>query len=543
MAPGQRRRDAPSPARIALLGLLNALALLALWRMVAAPGAGALAAEEVQPTSPDEVSVQRATPRREGPSALDRSALARRVRAIVDRYVAKARGLTKGRVDRGNARVSVHVRELGGRLDAELALDADRAQRPASNMKLVTSAAALVLLGADWNFETTFSAAGELRDGRLEGDLVVRAAGDPLYDPIAGGSVDGFLEPVAHALHDAGLRSVAGALVLDEGTFAAPSVPPGWPGEGQHWADYCALAGGLSANRGCLQALVTPTRPGAPARVSVEPRHHGLVKTYDVATTAGGKLIVNLDARGPAGALVRGSIPARSQPWSDAFAHPDPVELFGFSFLGALGERGIQVDGGLRREREAAPGTELARLRTPLTATLVPINTDSENGVADQVFLTLGHELQGLGTRASAARATAEALERLGVPSAEFEQVDGSGLSRDNRVTARQVSALIDAVLSMGEPAASLFRDSLAIGGETGTLSKRMGGKGLRGKVQAKTGFIDGVSALSGVARSDAGPEYVFSILVEYPPTGGLNSSCWKPMQDEICAELVGLEP
>ena len=65
----------------------------------------------------------------------------------------------------------------------------------------------------------------------------------------------------------------------------------------------------------------------------------------------------------------------------------------------------------------------------------------------------------------------------------------------------------------------------------------------LRGKVQAKTGFISGVSALSGVAASDAGPQYVFSILVEYPPYGGLNTHCWKKMQDEICALLVELEP
>ena len=88
-----------------------------------------------------------------------------------------------------------------------------------------------------------------------------------------------------------------------------------------------------------------------------------------------------------------------------------------------------------------------------------------------------------------------------------------------------------------------LFRDSLAVSGQSGTLDDRMRTPRMRGKVQAKTGFISGVSALSGVAKSDAGPEYVFSILVEYPPLGGLNTSCWKPMQDRICELLVELRP
>jgi D-alanyl-D-alanine carboxypeptidase/D-alanyl-D-alanine-endopeptidase (penicillin-binding protein 4) len=129
------------------------------------------------------------------------------------------------------------------------------------------------------------------------------------------------------------------------------------------------------------------------------------------------------------------------------------------------------------------------------------------------------------------------------VPSKGLVQVDGSGLSRDNRATARQISALLAAVLDLGEPAATLYRGSLAVAGESGTLDDRMQKPGLSGKVQAKTGFISGVSALSGVVESDAGPHYVFSVLVQYRSFSGLNKSCWKPLQDELCALLAGLEP
>jgi D-alanyl-D-alanine carboxypeptidase/D-alanyl-D-alanine-endopeptidase (penicillin-binding protein 4) len=236
-------------------------------------------------------------------------------------------------------------------------------------------------------------------------------------------------------------------------------------------------------------------------------------------------------------------MPASVPRWSGSFAHPDPVTLFGAALRGALAEAGIGVEGELRRERGARGGQELFRLRTPLVSTLRPINTDSNNGVADQLFLAVGHAAGGGGTRAGAAAATRRALERLGVPTTGLVQVDGSGLSRDNRATARQISALVAAVLSLEGPSADLFRGSLAVGGESGTLDGRMTAPGVRGRVQAKTGFIGGVSALSGVVSSAAGPQYVFAILVEYPRFPGLNNSCFKPMQDRICELLVELEP
>lgn len=546
MASRKRSRAPAQTARVALLVALNLAALALLWRLTSGPEtAQALEQPRAEPASALPAAAAGFTPFAETPladSALARPATLRALRGTVESARAKAAKLTQGRVAPGEVRVAVHVRELGRR-SSELALDADRAHIPASNMKLVTSAAALVLLGPGWHFTTTAEGAGELAGGSLAGNLVLRAGGDPLYDAQAAGSVDALLAPLVEDLWQAGLRRVAGDLVLDEGTFAEPLVPAGWPDEGQHWAEYCALAGGFSANRGCLTATVTATQPGRPAEVRIEPRHHGLPQTVDVETTAGGKLLVRLAGHGPAGVIVRGAIPARSAPWSDSFAHRDPVLLFGHALLGALRARGIALDGELRRERGARGGRALGHLRTPLAAVLRPINTDSNNGCADQLFLALGHARGGAGTRAAAARVTAEALERLGVPSQGFQQTDGSGLSRHNRVSARQMTALIAAVLELPGTAPALFRSSLAVGGRTGTLDDRLRGATVVGRVHAKTGFIGGASSLSGVVESAAGPSYAFSILVEYPVTDGLNSSCWKPMQDELCTLLAELAP
>jgi D-alanyl-D-alanine carboxypeptidase/D-alanyl-D-alanine-endopeptidase (penicillin-binding protein 4) len=552
MAPRKRSTTTARTARVALLAALNLAAVALLWRQMGDPST-ADASEAAAPALVDAprmgaadgaaapaAVLELAPEATAADGALGQPATLRAVRGAVERARAKAAKLTQGRVAPGEVRVAVHVRELEA-AGSELALDADRAHIPASNMKLVTSAAALVLLGPGWHFTTAAEAAGALEGGTLAGDLVLRAGGDPLYDPDAAGSVDALLAPLLEELWKAGLRRVDGDLVLDEGDFELPAVPAGWPDEGQHWAEYCALAGGFSANRGCLTATVAPTRAGKPAQVRVEPRHHGLPETIDVETSAGGKLLVRLDGHGPAGVIVRGALPERSKSWSDSFAHRDPVLLFGSALLGALRERGIEVAGELRRERGARGGTALGHLRTPLADVLAPINSDSNNGCADQLFLALGHARGGAGTRAAAAQVTAEALERLGVPSRGFQQTDGSGLSRHNRVSARQMTALIAAVLELRGIAPSLFRASLAVGGRSGTLDDRLRGPSVVGRVHAKTGFIGGVSALSGVVESQAGPRYAFSILVEYPVADGLNTSCWKPMQDEICTLLAEL--
>jgi D-alanyl-D-alanine carboxypeptidase/D-alanyl-D-alanine-endopeptidase (penicillin-binding protein 4) len=133
--------------------------------------------------------------------------------------------------------------------------------------------------------------------------------------------------------------------------------------------------------------------------------------------------------------------------------------------------------------------------------------------------------------------AVAKSLQDLGLLDQGWKQVDGSGLSRDNLVTARQITALIEAAMALDTASASAFHDSLAVPGEDGTLERRMGDLGER--LRAKTGFINGTSALSGLVDTKNGRTLVFSILVQYPAQGGLNTSVWKPMQNEICRELA----
>jgi len=185
-------------------------------------------------------------------------------------------------------------------------------------------------------------------------------------------------------------------------------------------------------------------------------------------------------------------------------------------------------------------GESLVALRSSLDEVLIPINTHSRNSVADQLLLALGNALGRGGTLKAGAKVTRRALSELGVPSTGFVQADGSGLSRDNRVTARQLTALIAGVLGRDPETRRVFQNSLARNGEPGSLESRMLGAGMAGRVFAKTGWITGASSISGLCLTQDGQELVFSILISYPAKlGGLNTHCFKPMQDALISSLV----
>lgn len=470
-----------------------------------------------------------------------KGALQSRFEQVINATLEKARRLSEGKAHAGNIDLAVCVLEIGDNPVELVARHADRPQRPASNMKLVTTAAALVLLGPGQEFRTPFEGRGTLLGGTLRGDLVVRASGDPVWHPE--GRAQERLREVAQQLYGRGLRRIEGDLVLDEGSFLEPGPGPGWPDAAQHWADYCARCAGFSAQGGVLWAVVTPGAAGTRARISVHPTPHGLGSRYGVETTRGGPLDVRVGATRSA-VTVKGSLAAGDEPFVATFAHPDPVALFGAVLESELRAVGIALEGEIRRERNIAIETRLpgplAELRSSLDVLYPTINSDSNNSVADQLFLALGHTVVGRGTRDGALEAVQLALERLGVSTAGWIQVDGSGLSRHNRISAHQVTALLEAVLRGAGEAADLLIDSLAVAGRSGTLAKRLQGTPCEGRIFAKTGWIAGTSALSGVAFPLDGRTLVFSILIDYPPSvGGMNTHCFKPMQDRMCSILV----
>ncbi|MDA0948043.1 MAG: D-alanyl-D-alanine carboxypeptidase/D-alanyl-D-alanine-endopeptidase [Planctomycetota bacterium] len=484
------------------------------------------------------------TPARSGLTAWDRvGGLDDGLQARVERRIAEARkqaGVLGGKsVAPEQVVVSMRALDLAGGKGLVGVRSRER-MRPASNQKVLTVAAALALLGAGAELETPFHRGRDARiEGhRLVGDLVAIAGADPVYDPEGDGSVDAWLAPLVAELRDLGIEEITGDLVLDEGAFMEPGPAPEWPAASEHWQEYCALAGGFSANAGCLQANL-PARPvGQAVPVRLEPRGHGLTERLGVrSVSAKGRLDVRIGVAGER-ATVQGELPVSVGDWSARFRHPDPVALFGGAVREALRDAGVLIRGEVRRERGFEVGPRIAVCRSAVAEHLVPILRDSNNSVADQLWLATAQRSEGLGDRGAGAAAVHRALEALGLAASGQASVDGSGLSRANRTSTRQLAAVL-AALSEREPDLASLLASLPVAGLSGSLEGRMGGTPAEGRVLAKTGFISGTSGLSGFVLEEGRPRIAFSILVAYPPAGGLNTKVFKPMQDDLCLELL----
>ncbi|MDF1837264.1 MAG: D-alanyl-D-alanine carboxypeptidase/D-alanyl-D-alanine-endopeptidase [Planctomycetota bacterium] len=469
------------------------------------------------------------------------SALVSPVESIIAKWMATASKRSGKKVTSKNTVVAVHVRDLSGKVLVDR--NTQRSLRPASNLKLLTCMAAVVLCGDGGGFfETRFDRKGRVEAGVLRGDLVARAGGDPMFDGESDGAVTRWTKDLAAQLKAQGIHKVEGALILDEGTYLEPGPGPSWPDSKEYWKEYCALSGGFSANAGSLTALIQPGKVGGPGRVQVFPKGHGLERKGKVETVAKRKkLVIAVEAKGNR-LTVRGRIPADVKVYDPRFSHPDPVELFGHAMIQGLADQGISVTGGIKRQRDVSGGETVATLRTPLTETFGPILRDSNNGVADQLFFRLGHLMTKVGDRKAGANAIATVMQIMGVDRGDMKIVDGSGLSKSNSVRADQFTAVLAGLMDRGGPAAEAFLEALPVSGKSGTLRRRMRTGPAAGRVMAKTGFVNGTSALSGVVKTETGEWLVFSILVSYPHQSGMNTGVFKPMQDELCALLAQYE-
>ena len=411
---------------------------------------------------------------------------------------------------------------------------------PASNMKLVTTLAALLALGPEWTFQTHVDAVGPIRDGVLEGDLAIRAAGDPFYATGRPEDATARLAELARTVaRDRGVRRVQGDLLLDLTGWAEPEAAPGWP-RASHWTESYALAAGLSLQGGLVTVTSRATRPGERCAVTLAPDPCGLSFRNELACEAGSNNDVRFGVYDDARRFtVSGTMGERLGEFVKPFRHPCPPEMFGAAFEAELVRAGVSVSGAVREVRGVPTGRRLATSESRWIDLLEPINTDSVNSVADGVLMAMGRARSGEGTREAGARVVAEVLRGLGVDLEGFRQADGSGLSRDNRVHAQLLSELLVRALELSGTAPQRYLDSLAVAGETGTLDDRMRDGPARGRVKAKSGWIQGASSLSGVADTLDGRRLVFSILVNYPRVAGLNTTVWKPMQDAQCEALV----
>ncbi|MGE3107290.1 MAG: D-alanyl-D-alanine carboxypeptidase/D-alanyl-D-alanine-endopeptidase [Phycisphaerales bacterium] len=405
---------------------------------------------------------------------------------------------------------------------------------PASNMKLLTSGAALSVLGAGYEFMTQLERFGDR--------LVIRGAGDPaLADPAIlkemGMSVDELIDRLAASVERSGMKAVS-EIVIDDRVFDREYVHSEWP-RNQLDKSYCAEVCGLNFHANVLELFAAPSgRDGDPATIRSDPRTAAIEVRNKARTTRAGDGSTRIGAvrQGDQNTFtITGTVSASMREPAQTTLHEASL-VMGRMLAERLGERLITVgDGrGVAGEslvRLAGPEEEfdhptdvLAVVRTPMSVVLRRCNGDSENLYAESLAKLIGHVSTGLpgtwGSGTSAVRV--QIRNRLGPEFAAAAVItDGSGLSRTNRVTPRLLASWLSAC-ARDSQIGSAFVDSLPRAGVEGTMANRFRANNVKNEVRGKSGYINQVRTLSGyVTHSDSGRRVAFSILInDIPGTG-----------------------
>lgn len=410
-----------------------------------------------------------------------------------------------------SARASVLVKSLddGSVLFSK---NADDLLNPASNVKLVTSAAALIKLGSDHRFETEFSTDDQVKDGRAK-VLYVHGGGDPTITTER-------LYAMAGELVHAGLRREIGDIVLDDSYFADEGEVPGFDQETGDRA-YLAPAGALSLNWNSLTVYVRPADiPGGKASVEVEPMSDFVSVTSAVTTgrrTQRNFVIAsNFDEKRARQIITAsGVLPSQHAPWVIYKKIDHPALYFGATLKELLRQRGVKVRGKIKMGvvPTSAKTLWVAQSET-LDLVLKKLNKHSSNFIAEMLVKNIGAAVRGApGTRENGLAVVEDVLENAGIPRGTYLMKNGSGLNDANRFSATQLVQLLGYMWERF-PIMPEYLSTLGIAARDGTLRYRFEGSDAAGRLRAKTGTLENVSALSGYVQAGGGERFIFSILV-----------------------------
>ncbi|MCF7956279.1 MAG: D-alanyl-D-alanine carboxypeptidase/D-alanyl-D-alanine-endopeptidase [Phycisphaerae bacterium] len=379
---------------------------------------------------------------------------------------------------------------------------------PASNMKIVTSAAALEFLGADYQFKTTLAMLGNT--------LVVIGGGDPLFcDEINDAKYDRkqnwLFDDIIKILKAKGIQSVDG-VVVDSTFFDNRCVHPSWPLDELNRPYSCEVSG-LNFNQNCVTIKVN--RSGSTARVSMYPSTKYVKIVNQIRGISKGNSGIGAYRNSiPNKLILKGKCRIAE---GVEVAIENPAMFFGTVLSERLNAGGIKVTGSVKEKYvKNDPGIEILKVySTPLTDVLARCNKDSFNLAAESLVKTLSAEHTSgkiNGEWKHGFVLTGRYLNRLGIKDDQYCFDDGCGLSRKNRLTADAIARVLTRMYHSDN--SRLYIDSLAVGGVEGTAAKYFNEPKYKGKVFAKTGYISGVRAFSGYVKTDDG-DYIFSILTE----------------------------
>ena len=423
------------------------------------------------------------------------------------------------------SRFGILIQSLGKR-ETLYSKDAQRFFIPASNVKLFTTAAALKQLSPTFRIRTSVYGTFTPTGWRIR--LVGR--GDPSL-------TDAQLKELAQQLKRRGIRQIT-QLTIDDAYFDSDWFNGDWA-VGDVQAAYGAPVNSTIVNQNALGLRLIPQALGQPLRVEWdEGRDRWEIENRSITVDrkAAEFIEVGRDLTRPI-LRVSGQLRVGSEPAPTAIAALNPAENFLQRFQTALNAEQITIaQSQILRQLTKLDGIEIARIDSPPVSDLVTeSNVNSNNLYVEALLRTIGAQTPKAPGRTVLERGLftmSEVLKPLGVDQTGFSLVDGSGLARQNLATPEAIVQVLQAMAQ--QPEGQVYRSSLAIAGVSGTLQNRFQNSPAKGIVQAKTGTLTGIAALSGYVNPPNYSPLVFSILVNQSPDAAF-------VQRGAIDEIVGL--
>lgn len=419
-----------------------------------------------------------------------------------------------------------------------LSLNPNKALIPASVTKLVTAAAALRSFPPGTRFETRLLSDGKLKDKTLDGDLVLKGGGDPSFNPSV-------LAELVSRLARLGIREIRGDILVDDSYFDSVRIDGSRSDIERVDRAYDAPVGAMSFNGNTVAVYVRPgSFAGKPAHVIVEPISDYIRVSGTVNTAVGrGRPRVGVqrvaDPSHPGDTIkVNGFIGQQIEEVM-AYKNITQPDLWSAENLKQeLKRQGISVTGRARRGAASFGARRLASVQgDTVQEIVVEMNKTSNNFVAEMLAKNLSAQERPPGNLERGMVIIREYMRSLGLSQLEYTLVNPSGLTRDNKLSAR---ALVRVLQDMGGnfQYAPEFQTSLPIAGVDGTLRRRLRNTPAERFIRAKTGYVDDVVTLAGYAGHKDGRIVAFAFLYN----GRIPTYRVRKLYDDLCEELAAPE-
>jgi D-alanyl-D-alanine carboxypeptidase/D-alanyl-D-alanine-endopeptidase (penicillin-binding protein 4) len=380
--------------------------------------------------------------------------------------------------------------------------------KPASTMKLMTTAVALEKLGPEHTFETAVLRDHPVTAGVLDGNLYLRGGGDPTLS-LRFWQGESPMDALARQVAGAGIHNVRGDIVADESAFDSERIPSGWKNS-YLMSSYAAPVSALSLNENLVWIVARPENGRAVVELDPASTALPVTSTVRIVGGSGGRISAH---RAGTGVAVSGWIGANSAPRRYSLVVQEPPTFAAGALQASLLKAGVELTGQVRAGVTPTNASPVAEVRSlPLANIVSYMNRESINHFAELLFRDAAHQSGRVGSAAAGLETLRDLLAtKAGANREDIRVADGSGLSEADSVTARAMVQL----LSYAHRASwgSVFHASMPVAGESELLQRRMRSTPAQGNLHAKTGTTNTVVSLAGYVTALNGEVLAFAFI------------------------------